>query len=81
MSYPSHILHPEEIPSLNEVPQQLNKRRNIRFQHPLALETDENELPLVAATSFQDEVQRAVQNLFDRLLNHLHHSLQFFLFE
>ena len=51
---------------MNEVSDQLNKRRNIRFHHQLALETDENEMPLVVATSLEDEVQRAVQNRFDR---------------
>jgi hypothetical protein len=64
LSYPNHILHPEVIPSLNDVPDELNKRRNIRFNDPLALENYETEMPMVIASSLQDELQRAVQNRF-----------------
>lgn len=75
-SYPNHILHPEVIPSLNDVPAELNKRRNIRFHDPLSLETYETEIPMVVATSLQDELQRAVQN---RLENQVLFSLYLFL--
>lgn len=61
-SYPAHILHPEEIPSLNAVPDQLEKRRCGRLQHQLSLETDEPDIPMVVAEALQDELQRAVQN-------------------
>jgi hypothetical protein len=64
-NYPNHILHPEVIPSLNDVPDELNKRRNIRFIDPLALENYETEMPMVIASSLQDELQRAVQNRFE----------------
>jgi hypothetical protein len=60
--YPNHVLHPEVIPSLNEVPAELNKRRNIRFTDPLALDSFETEIPLAIASSFQDELERAVQH-------------------
>ncbi len=65
-SYPNHILHPEVISSLNDVSDELNKRRNIRFNDPLALETYETEMPMVMASSLEDEVQRAVQNRFEK---------------
>ena len=61
-SYPNHILHPEVIPSLQDVPEQLQKRRNMHYTDPLEFEAEENELPIVPASSLQDEVQRAVQN-------------------
>jgi hypothetical protein len=64
-SYPNHILHPEVIPSLNDVSDELNKRRNIRYNDPLLLETFETEIPMVMASSLQDELQRAVQNRFE----------------
>jgi hypothetical protein len=66
LSYPNHILHPEVIPSLNEVPDELNKRRNIRFNDPLALENYEVEMPMVIATSLQEELRRAVENRFEK---------------
>jgi hypothetical protein len=65
-SYPNRILHPEFIPSLNDVPAELNKRRNIRLPDPLSLETYETEIPMVVASSLQDELQRAVQNLYEK---------------
>ncbi len=54
------------IPSLNEVPDELNKRRNIRFNDPLALENYEVEMPMVIATSLQEELRRAVENRFEK---------------
>jgi len=62
--YPNHVLHPEVIPSLNDVEVELKKRRNIRFNDPLALDTFETEMPLEIASSFHDELQRAVENRF-----------------
>ena len=62
--YPNHVLHPEVIPSLNEVPAELNKRRNIRFTDPLAIDSFETEIPLAIASSLQDELERAVQHRF-----------------
>lgn len=50
------------IPSLQDVPEQLQKRRNLHYTNPLEFEGEESELPIVAASSLQDEVQRAVQN-------------------
>ncbi len=66
-SYPNHILHPTIIPSLNDVPAELNKRRNVRFSDPLDLEAFETEIPMVVASSLQDELQRAVQNRFEKM--------------
>ncbi len=66
-SYPNHILHPTIIPSLNDVPAELNKRRNVRFSDPLDLEAFETEIPIVVASSLQDELQRAVQNRFEKM--------------
>ena len=54
------------IPSLNEVPDELNKRRNIRFNDPLALENYEVEMPMMIATSLQEELRRAVENRFEK---------------
>jgi hypothetical protein len=62
--YPNHVLHPEVIPSLNEVPAELNKRRNTRFTDPLALDSFETEIPLAIASSLQDELERAVLHRF-----------------
>ena len=56
------MLHPEVIPSLNDVPAELIKRRNTRFQDPLALDSFETEIPLAIASSLQDELERAVQH-------------------
>ena len=64
--YPTHVIHPEAIPSLNEVSDELKKRRHIRFVDPLAMETLEGDMPLEKASSLQDEIQRAVQNGFVR---------------
>ena len=64
-SYPNHILHPEVIPSLNEVPDELNKRRNIRSNDPLAIENYEAEMPLLVASSLHEELRRAVQNMLE----------------
>ena len=64
-SYPNHILHPEIFPSLNEVPAELKKRRQVRGNDPMTPDDFENELPIAIATEFQDELQRAVQNRFD----------------
>ncbi len=61
-TYPNHVLHPEVIPSLNEVPAELIKRRNIRFTDPLAMDSFETEIPLAIASSLQDELERAVQH-------------------
>ncbi|CAF2539815.1 unnamed protein product [Rotaria sp. Silwood2] len=60
--YPNYILHPEAIPSLNNVSQELNKRRNVHCNDPLMLETLETEIPMDIASLLQDEVERAVQN-------------------
>jgi hypothetical protein len=60
--YPNHVLHPEVIPSLYEVPAELNKRRNIRFIDPLAIDSFETEMPMAIASSLQDELERAVQH-------------------
>ncbi|CAF1205886.1 unnamed protein product [Adineta steineri] len=60
--YPTYVLHPEAIPSFNEVPAELKKRRHIRFSNPLADDTFEIEMPLEMASSIPDELQSAVQN-------------------
>ncbi|CAF0907859.1 unnamed protein product [Adineta ricciae] len=60
--YPMYVIHPEAIPSLNEVSDELKRRRHIRFVDPLAMETFEGDIPLETASSLQDEIQRAVQN-------------------
>lgn len=62
--YPNHVLHPEVIPSLNDVPAELIKRRNTRFLDPTNFDSFEAELPLAIATSLQDELERAVQHRF-----------------
>ncbi len=61
-TYPNYVLHPEVIPSLNEVPAELIKRRNIRFTDPSTLDSFETEIPLAIASSLQDELDRAVQH-------------------
>ncbi len=61
-TYPNYVLHPEVIPSLNEVPAELIKRRNIRFTDPSTLDSFETEIPLAIASSLQDELERAVQH-------------------
>ena len=58
-SYPKHVLHPEVIPSLSDVPAELNKRRHARLITSLILDEDE---PTVVANATQEEFQRAVQN-------------------
>ncbi|CAF2480562.1 unnamed protein product [Rotaria sp. Silwood2] len=68
--YPNHILHPEIIPSLNEVPAELIKRRNIRFHDPSAIDSFETEIPLEIASSLQDELERAVQHRVAQDRNH-----------
>ncbi|UJR10172.1 hypothetical protein I4U23_014388 [Adineta vaga] len=60
--YPKFVLHPEIIPSLNEVSDELKKRRHLRFSDESSLETFEADMPLEIASSLQDEIQRAVQN-------------------
>ncbi|CAF0820113.1 unnamed protein product [Rotaria sp. Silwood1] len=60
--YPTYVLHPEVIPSLNDVPKELNKRRNVYCNDSLVLETLEAEMPMDIASSLQDELERAVQN-------------------
>jgi hypothetical protein len=60
--YPNHVLHPEVIPSLNDVPAQLTKRRNVRFTDQSAIDSFETEIPLEIASSLQDELERAVQH-------------------
>ena len=66
-SYPNHVLHPEGIPSLSDVPDELRKRRHVRSADPLALESFDNELPTGTGNVLQDELQRAVQNQLRRL--------------
>ena len=60
--YPNHVLHPEVIPSFKDVPAELNKRRNIRFIDPTAIDSFEAEMPMAIASSLQDELERAVQH-------------------
>lgn len=60
--YPNHVLHPEVIPSFNDVPAELIKRRNTRFIDPLSLDSFETEIPLAIASSLHDELERAVQH-------------------
>ncbi|CAF0916390.1 unnamed protein product [Adineta steineri] len=60
--YPNHVLHPEVIPSLNEVPAELIKRRNIRFTDPSTMDSFEVEMPLAIASSLQDELDRSIQH-------------------
>lgn len=67
-SYPNHVLHPEVIPSLNDVSDELNKRRNIHSHDPLAAETLETEMPMVHASSLAEELQRAVENRLEDFL-------------
>jgi hypothetical protein len=50
---------------LNEVPAELNKRRNIRFTDPLALDSFETESPIAIASSLHDELERAVQHRYE----------------
>ncbi|CAF1202772.1 unnamed protein product [Rotaria sordida] len=69
-SYPSYVLHPEVIPSLNDVSNELNKRRNVHCNDSLALETLELEMPMDIASSLQDEVERAVQHRVTHDRNH-----------
>jgi hypothetical protein len=52
---------------LNEVPAELNKRRNIRFTDPLALDSFETESPIAIASSLHDELERAVQHRYEIL--------------
>ena len=66
--YPNHILHPEVIPSFNDVPGDLIKRRNIRFTDPAGFDSFETELPMAIASSLQDELERAVQHRFEDTL-------------
>lgn len=63
--YPNHILHPEIIPSLDEVPAELIKRRHKRFNDPSNIDSFESEMPLAIASSLQDELERAVQHRLD----------------
>ncbi|CAF0754118.1 unnamed protein product [Rotaria sp. Silwood1] len=72
--YPNHILHPEIIPSLNEVPAELIKRRNVRFNDPSAIDSFETEMPLEIASSLQDELERAVQHRVAQDRNHDEHT-------
>jgi hypothetical protein len=67
-SYPNHVLHPEVIPSLNNVHDELKNRRHIRFNDPSlqGLETFEADMPIEIASSLQDELQRAVQHRFEK---------------
>lgn len=67
--YPNHVLHPEVIPSLNDVPAELIKRRNIRFTDPAGFDSFETELPMAIASSLQDELERAVQHRFDTVFH------------
>ena len=60
-SYPNHVLHPEVIPSLNDVPAELEKRRHARLMTSLILDEDELDAD---ANATQEEFQRAVQNQF-----------------
>ena len=69
LTYPNHVLHPEVIPSLNDVPAELIKRRNIRFTDPSTIDSLETDIPLEIASSLQDELERAVQNRFDLSLS------------
>ncbi|CAF3574892.1 unnamed protein product [Rotaria sordida] len=71
--YPNHILHPEIIPSLNEVPAELIKRRNTRFNDPSVIDSFETEMPLEIASSLQDELERAVQH---RVAHDRNHDIQ-----
>lgn len=67
-SYPNHVLHPEVIPSLNNVHDELKNRRHMRFNDPSfqALETFEADMPIEIASSLQAELQRAVQHRFEK---------------
>ena len=47
---------------MNEVPAELNKRRQERADDLLTPDAFENDTPIVMASQFQDELQRAVQN-------------------
>ncbi|CAF3381575.1 unnamed protein product [Rotaria socialis] len=60
--YPNHVLHPEVIPSLNDVSSELSRRSNVHLSDSLALETLETEMPMEIASRFHDELQRAVKN-------------------
>ncbi|CAM4860969.1 unnamed protein product [Rotaria socialis] len=68
--YPNHILHPEIIPSLDEVPAELIKRRHKRFNDPSNIDSFEIEMPLAIASSLQDELERAVQHRAAQDRNH-----------
>jgi hypothetical protein len=76
--YPNHVLHPEVIPSLNEVPAELIKRRNIRFTDASIIDSFETEIPMAIASSLQDELDRAVQHRFDIVILFFFISMLFF---
>lgn len=62
--YPNHVLHPEVIPTLNDVSSELNRRRNVHFPESIEYDTLETEMPMDKASSLHDELQRAVQHRY-----------------
>ena len=68
-SYPNHVLHPEVIPSLSNVHDELKQRRHIRFNDPSfeTLQAFEADMPIEIASSLQDELRRAVQHRFEKM--------------
>ena len=61
-SCPNHILHSETILSFKEVPDELNKHRDIHYNDSLSSEIFEADIPMYVATSLQDELQRALHH-------------------